>query len=171
VTAKRVLIAVAIVAVVGVIVAVRNVADSKPAPASLVVHYVTEDAKGAPMALLELTVHGKVFVHLDFFEGKAGDKWKRLRGVSTNVVSEAAQLCRLSGGRRAAWVHFPTNQMWRLRMRIVEPRKGIGGMVERLVYAPRFYRIGGFKNVVEGRRPPPDVGRKWWVVSEEISNQ
>jgi hypothetical protein len=166
-------IALMLVGIAALAAALFDSPDPKDAPASLMLQYVAYDVKGAPMALMELTLDRKVSVHPGGVEVKAGDRWQAIRTVPTNILNEAAHFTRVAfqtgeGGRRAGWVHFPTNQTWRLQLQIVEPRKGIGGVVERLVYARSFYRIGGFKNVVEGRKPVPGLGRRWRVVSDEV---
>jgi hypothetical protein len=172
--ARNIVIAVAVAALVIMGVVLLGAPATTDAPASLEPHYVAYDKEGASMALLELTLHRKVSVHPGGIELKVGERWKRMRRVPTNVLNDAAHFTKVAfhareGGRRAGWVHFPTNQTWRLQVKIVEPRAGFGGVIVRLVHAWSFYRVGGFKNVVEGRTSPPGVGRTWIVTSDEVN--
>jgi hypothetical protein len=143
-------------------------------PGKLVVHYVTTNSAGAPMALLELFLYKPAWARFDAIEIKAVSDWQRMHDVPSNVLTQVNGLCKVmlsgqqSGAHKADWIVFPTNSNWRLRLEVVQARTGFGGLVDRGLYGRSHYKAGGWSNIVHGTRPVPYVGRSWRIESEEI---
>jgi hypothetical protein len=142
-----------------------------PPPGTLVVHYVTTNAAGTPMALLELTLHRPAWIRYDSIAVRRGDDWHGMK-ISTNLFKyggwTGAVTLPNGAARKAYWIEFPTNRTWKLRLEFAEPRTGIGGAIDRVLHVRRYYRLGGWSNIFHGTRPVPHVGRISRIESEEI---
>jgi hypothetical protein len=173
---KRVVIGVLTLSVVlGLVVFVVVRPASAPVPGTLAVHYVTTNAAGLPMALVELTLYQPAWARFSSVDMKSIHGWQRMRDVPTNVLTQVKGLCTVSYGnnpqraaRKAGWVDFPTHNNWKLRLELSQSRSGIGGLVDRALHARSYYRVGGWSNIVHGTRAVPYVGRSWRIESEEI---
>jgi hypothetical protein len=149
--------------------------STAPPPGTLTVHYITTNAVGRPIAMLELTLRQAAWARFSSVDIKAVDGWRRMRQVPTKVLTEVDALCtvpfrtsRKGAAQKAGWIEFPTNSNWKLRLELSQSRNGMAGLVDRVFHARSHYRSGGWSNVVHGTRPVPYVGRSWRIESEEI---
>jgi hypothetical protein len=167
---KRLLVAVfALGALIAFVLALVLRPSTSPPPGTLAVHYITTNAAGRPMALLELKLHKAAWARFDSIEMRQRSEWQRMRAVPTNVLKQVDWLCGIAGAsRRAHWIDFPTHGPWKLGLEVVEPRSGIGGAMDRVFHARSYYQAGGWSNIVRGTRLVPYVGRSWRVETEEI---
>jgi hypothetical protein len=137
-----------------------------PVTVSLWLPGFTNDASGNKLAFLICSKRARAIVIPRSFDHKTEEgAWVTNLPIPPTLEDD---LVLLAGDGYGGQVRFPTNATWKLRMYVIEPRRGIAGLWERISHHQDYRGRGGWLNVLTGKATARWTGQSYWLETEEI---